>query len=290
MGRKEFNKILRRYSEGKCTPEEKALVQKWYDAIGRDIQFSLNEERSEKLERELWNKLSFRIHNDDSVEQRTASTVWNWKTARIAASVLLLVGILSYVALGTFNSKTPSVAINASETVITNHDVFDKLVQLEDGSQITLKPKSEVSFARHFLKEKREIKLTGEAFFEVAHDEQRPFIVYTRNVITRVLGTSFLVQAAESNPAVVVSVKTGRVSVSREAKEFFGMRKTIREEAILTAKERNQHILAALKKHKAAAGLFVVGKYIQNDQDRALAEIDVEHLGYVAFDDLVITQ
>lgn len=46
----------------------------------------------------------------------------------------------------------------------------------------------------------------------------------------------------------------------------------IHEETMLSAKERNQQILNALKKHKAKSALFVVGKYIQNDQDQALAE------------------
>ena len=55
--------------------------------------------------------------------------------------------------------------------------------------------------------------LEGEAYFDVAHDADRPFFVYAGNVVTRVLGTSFIVRAVGRDEKVTVSVKTGKVTV-----------------------------------------------------------------------------
>lgn len=60
------------------------------------------------------------------------------------------------------------------------------------------------------------VYLEGEAYFEVAHDQSRPFSVHTGAIITKVLGTSFSVKAGNKNDDITVSVKTGRVLVSKK--------------------------------------------------------------------------
>lgn len=93
-------------------------------------------------------------------------------------------------------------------------------ITLPDGSEITLKPKSAVSFPREFdNKPEREVYLTGEAFFNVQKNPKRPFFVYSNELITKVLGTSFTIKAFELCSEVEVIVKTGKVSVfSRKEK------------------------------------------------------------------------
>ena len=70
-----------------------------------------------------------------------------------------------------------------------------------------------IHYPAHFLKEKREIFLEGEAFFEVSKNASRPFYVYNNNIVTHVLGTSFNVKVNPKNQQVEVSVRTGRVEV-----------------------------------------------------------------------------
>lgn len=89
-----------------------------------------------------------------------------------------------------------------------------KLV-LPDSSVVYLNGGSKLSFAHRFEKGKhREIYLEGEAFFEVKQDINRPFIVHTGHLQTRVLGTSFNVDAYPGNGTYSISVRTGRVGVS----------------------------------------------------------------------------
>ena len=54
--------------------------------------------------------------------------------------------------------------------------------------KLLLEPKSELRYDSDFGKEKREVFLTGEAFFEVAKDMQKPFLIYTGKLVTKVVG------------------------------------------------------------------------------------------------------
>ncbi len=87
-------------------------------------------------------------------------------------------------------------------------------ITLSDGSVVTLENKSRIKYKENYSKEQlREVYLLGAAFFNVAKDPAKPFIVHTHEVNTEVLGTSFRIQASENDKHVVVSVKTGKVSV-----------------------------------------------------------------------------
>jgi len=105
-------------------------------------------------------------------------------------------------------------AVEAPLTEQTNTTTAPILLTLPDSSTILLQPKSSVSyrkdFARHAL---REVYLSGEAFFTVTKNRRRPFVVYSNELVTKVLGTSFVVKAFEDARQVEVSVKTGKVSV-----------------------------------------------------------------------------
>lgn len=85
-------------------------------------------------------------------------------------------------------------------------------LRLADGTTIKLNANSSLRFPEQFNPNKREVYLEGEAFFDVATDAAKPFIIYSGAVTTQVLGTSFNVR---SRAAVTeVAVRTGKVSVS----------------------------------------------------------------------------
>lgn len=91
-----------------------------------------------------------------------------------------------------------------------------KKINLPDGSVITLNAGSQVSFRENFAADKREIVLRGEAFFEVAKDSLRPFIVHTGNISTQALGTSFNINYNLYDTAITVALATGVVRVDRQ--------------------------------------------------------------------------
>lgn len=91
------------------------------------------------------------------------------------------------------------------------------LVRLTDGTTVLLQPNARLSYPPSFSAANREVVLTGDAFFNVAHNPRQPFLVLANGMITKVLGTSFRIRANEADSTVTVEVKTGRVAVFAQA-------------------------------------------------------------------------
>lgn len=96
---------------------------------------------------------------------------------------------------------------------VINDSEKTKLVDLPDGSQVTLSKHSRVSYPKSFSTTQREVYLSGEAFFEVTKNPHKPFVVYANELATRVLGTSFTISSYDKEEEVKVIVKTGKVAV-----------------------------------------------------------------------------
>ena len=92
----------------------------------------------------------------------------------------------------------------------TNHSL---LVTLPDGSSVVLAAGAKISFPNRFTARRREVYLSGRAFFEVSKNPRQPFFVYANEMIIKVLGTSFSIDAAQGSPKIEVLVKTGKVAV-----------------------------------------------------------------------------
>ncbi len=87
-------------------------------------------------------------------------------------------------------------------------------VQLDDGTIVMLDGKSRLKYKHTFSQDSsRQVYLLGKAWFDVMKDPYKPFIVHSNEIDVKVLGTSFRVESPEHGDKILVSVKTGRVSV-----------------------------------------------------------------------------
>jgi len=89
------------------------------------------------------------------------------------------------------------------------------VIRLQDGTQVTIAPKSRVRYTADFGRAHRDLYLDGEAYFQVAPDSQHPLRVHTAGSVTEDLGTAFVVTAYADQVATEVVVTEGRVSLSR---------------------------------------------------------------------------
>jgi transmembrane sensor len=140
------------------------------------------------------------------METRVVKVSWfrRWQVA--AAAIVVLVAGVCYFALQ--RKPLPPVVITAAGQ--------RKTIALPDGSKVYLEPGSSLQYANDFGKEERSVNLQGEALFEVNRDDSHPFIVGSSLINTKVLGTSFNMEAKKAGEAKVV-VLTGMVEV--QAKE-----------------------------------------------------------------------
>ncbi len=243
MEQKDFFTILRKYRKGEATPAEKKLIEGWYASMGEDVHHQDIPDDFE-LERRFWSTIHAHIKN--SKKRNKLKMLVPWYYAGIAASILI--AIVSYfftinpVAVDRMANKKKA---SFSWKHIANTTKVSQVIVLPDKSKVALEPESKLKFSSAFNKTEREIYLEGEAFFEVTHNANRPFLVYANEVTTKVLGTSFTVKAIKNERQITVVVKTGKVSVfTRHKKE---KKSAAPEEVILTP---NQQIVYDKKENE----------------------------------------
>ena len=115
----------------------------------------------------------------------------------VAATVLLTIGITAY-----FYSISGTTIASGDKVVVKT---------LPDNSVITLNKNSEISYKKSFNKTDRHLALSGEAFFNVTPDKQKPFEIEVNNIKVTVVGTSFNIN--EDKKGTEVIVETGVVTV-----------------------------------------------------------------------------
>jgi len=203
MSFREFEAILDRYVQDQATEEERRLVEAWFDAMEVEVDELAPNAQTEMRER-LWANLN-----------QGEAQVSFWKKYRAVAASLVILAASLFL----FNryyiqpsDKDSTLTLTRDPLRFYNMGATPRQIDLTDGTVITLQPGGSI-VVPHAFDDKREVELSGEAFFNVAHDPRRPFLVYSRGVTTRVLGTSFNIKAPEQGKEVVVSVRTGRVSV-----------------------------------------------------------------------------
>ena len=135
-------------------------------------------------------------------QPRREAKILSMSWIRIAAAILIIFsfGIWTYRYYDAHQLIT-----------LSNQEQASQQYALPDGSKIWLKKGSSLSYEKGIADaSKREIALSGEAFFEVRHNSSSPFIITADQTTTQVLGTSFNVE--QNGEEVIVSVMTGKVS------------------------------------------------------------------------------
>lgn len=130
------------------------------------------------------------------------------KASAIAASIALLLGVSNYISYheGYKNQNSQMVEM-------ANPMGMRSSIVLSDGTRVILNAGTTLSYPAAFVSSQREVKVNGEAFFEVSHDKDHPFIVSAENVKVKVLGTKFNVKAYKEDDHIEVTLTEGKVGV-----------------------------------------------------------------------------
>lgn len=281
MTQEEFRYLLEKYKTGLATPAERALVEQWYDTISRGEPANMSHDEELALEKQFLRHVDHYIATAAKTgKQRFLSF---WQAAAIAAGLLLVCVFLVYFySPGSIPEQFTTIPVRSAddaEELVTVAATKVRRVQLTDGSTVTLQPGSTLSYDAHNYNDtRREVFLQGEGFFEVTRDAQRPFYVFTGEVATKVLGTSFSVKTASPRGEIIVAVNTGRVAVATRQRELFGLKASYQQGAVLTP---NQQAVFSIDKKVLSTGLVDAPQVISPEttpeqmafDDVALAEI-----------------
>lgn len=212
--------LLVKYLLHETNPDEIEAVEEWI-AINdinkkhfNDFKLIWDESKnfattSRLNENESWQKFKNRIHSIPA-KKAPIKIIHTFQWLKVAAMVIFIAGAAA-IAYTVFNQKEiKTVAIKSMDKVITD--------TLPDQSVITLNKNSTIDYPEKFTGQTRTVSLEGEAFFSVAHDKTKPFIIYVNDVTIKVVGTSFNVKSMNGNTEVIV--ETGIVEVIHKKKEI----------------------------------------------------------------------
>ena len=199
--------ILIKYLSGELGNEQKADTQKWLDESPSNVEYLkyldsiyngeyVNPDVTEI--KQEWAKLEASIKTSELKTNNTNPKLRSW-IIRVAAVAILAIGT--------------TLIINLQNSDYTVRGTSDEPVAaiLPDGSEVYLSKGSRLSYSEDFNQELRQVNITGDAFFKVTSDPERPFIVRTGDAKIRVTGTSFHVSAPVREDDIEVVVRSGKV-------------------------------------------------------------------------------
>jgi transmembrane sensor len=136
---------------------------------------------------------------------------WYWAAA--AAILVIAVGLLASGTL--FNKKDGKELIAAREVnEISTRQGSKSKIQLPDGSVVWLNAGSKLTYNKEYGQQLREVSLTGEGYFDVMKNKDKPFIIHTSNINIKVLGTAFNVKAYPEDKQTETSLIRGSIEVT----------------------------------------------------------------------------
>lgn len=200
--------LLRRYSEGVATKDEQLEVARWLSQLDASDRQLTNEKVYSRLIQSR-EELRARLLPDDRPTNEQARFVFPWW----AAATIAIVSILSFLLYSMRPSQTADTNTLALRESITGVGQLRTII-LPDSTRITLNSQSTLRFPDRFADSVREVFLTGEAFFDVKRNTERPFRVHADHAVVHVLGTAFNVKSYPGDKQLFVAVASGKVAVS----------------------------------------------------------------------------
>lgn len=209
-----WNIIIRKFKE-EISSDEQAILNAWLvrqenQAVYLELKSLwlsvLSEGVGYKSEADvLWARMEQRMKkNEPRIIQLSASR-FRWLSGVASVILLFLLSFSGYMTKEWYDASTvvqTYSSLNGKSKVI-----------LPDGSQVWLNTESTLEYTASVWNKTRNVKLNGEAYFEVQKDPDRPFIVKSQGVGIRVYGTAFNVEARENRSDVCISLLSGSVQI-----------------------------------------------------------------------------
>lgn len=229
---------LKNIIKNNCNEKESAAFGRWVvsDSFEKDLDSFITEDLENELaqihqvEDKDLEKMAAKIlryaKNQTSIPTEKSGKIiapytsdWQSKSwfssgYKIAAAIVLL-AVFSFVII--YFSSKPTEELSSVQIITKENQRGRKsTIFLKDGSVVYLNAESKIHFPEVFSDSLREIQLEGEAYFDIAKDEAKPFIVSIGELKISVLGTSFNVNAYTDTEFIKISLNTGKVQIEND--------------------------------------------------------------------------
>ena len=206
--RKEFEEFFSYINDASHNELIRELIKKAYSETGQSSLTYVDERGKLVLTEPAWDEqpvVKVRSRNKNQVFMALATGV-----------IITLAGVVWLISRSFQQQQVEQKPVLAKKT--TGRSEY-KFMLLPDSTQVWLNAASTLEYPHQFASGKREVFLTGEAYFDVKHADKQPFLIHTGKVTTLVLGTAFNIKAYPGREDVIVSVSRGKVQVNYNENE-----------------------------------------------------------------------
>ncbi|WP_339880626.1 FecR domain-containing protein [uncultured Algoriphagus sp.] len=238
--------LVKKFFDGKCSPEEVHQVLLWINSEegenqlkeefekfdAEDLKSSINSKsilkgihkRIASEKQELESPPIVNPRKPKQIDKPKSRLINRWKVGIAASFLLTIVASVFWLFTVRREENQPATGFQNQVEYLTKQTLAgEKLtLKLSDGSILQLNSNSSVRFPKTFDGKRREVYMMGQIFFDVNRDVERPFIVHSDNLITSVLGTSFVIEENSESKKSQVAVLTGKVKVTKAISDESG--------------------------------------------------------------------
>lgn len=218
--------LISKYLSGNSTPAEDGELMHWLNASEENRQYYAKcklawlqvEFVTNQTSQNKWEQLQSRIENrevesDSFYNLLEESKERSLRILRYAAVIIGLLG-LSGIFFYMFNAKRDAITLTQNIIEVPYGSKLN--ITLPDKSRVWVNSGSKIIYNNTFGIDNRDIKIIGEAYFDVAKNPRIPFIVHAGKIDIRALGTAFNVKAYPEENRVETTLVHGSVEVSKE--------------------------------------------------------------------------
>ncbi len=228
--------LLEKYLKNNCTYEEFEELVGWVNTDAQDNesknwgyeQWEMLELDQKKKDEKKFKTLLFKIHYEINLKHRKdqdrkiigLSRFVNWLSRAAAILFVPLFGVVLYL-LASNNFQTGKYANfpSTDSLEVIAPPGSKTVVLLSDGSEVQLNYGSKIKYPHFFSDNQREVRLSGEGFFKVAHNPKKPFVVKAGPLNVKAIGTTFNVLAYADNGVIETTLVSGKVILEKVKKD-----------------------------------------------------------------------
>lgn len=220
MEENDYIRLFDKFLQKQATPEETRSLIRWLENDAGFFRWADREWQAApsqlppELKQRLYHEIKAKIQSFEKDKKRSRierRKFYRW-SVHIAATLFFLLTTGLNIYLGSLRDRT------LPDTIVAVEKGQKANVILPDGSKVWVNSDSRLIYGSRFSSKERVLHLEGEAYFEVAPDKNRPFIVEADPISVQALGTTFDVKNYRQESHISTVLMTGKVEV-RSAKE-----------------------------------------------------------------------
>jgi len=213
---KEVDEVLNWFKSEASSLKGKKVIENDWNLYSEEEDFSLIKDYDALLDK-IHHKINIEtIKNAANPGNKINIRVFTTWVTRVAAILLLPVVALLFYFVANNKPVQETVAESSVQTIEITAPIGSRTkMELSDGTVVNLNYGSKLEYPLTFTGSTREVTLTGEGFFDVAHNPDKPFIVKTKSLNVKALGTIFNVTAYPEQDKVKTTLVEGKVVLEK---------------------------------------------------------------------------